>query len=119
MLLNDFFEISSIEVAEMDIHCVIRLNADHAVFSGHFPGQPVTPGVCMMQMMAEIASLGFNKKLSIRSASQIKFLIPILPTEQPLLTVKIAGKVLDESISISGRIENETLTFFKFKGKLE
>lgn len=119
MLLNDFFEISSIEVKEMDIHCIVHLNADHAIFSGHFPGQPVTPGVCMMQMMAEIASLGFNKKLSIRSASQIKFLIPILPAEQPSLTVKIAGKVSDESISISGRIENETLTFFKFKGKLE
>ena len=103
----------------MNIHCVIRLNAAHEIFGGHFPEQPVTPGVCMMQMMTEIASMGFKKKLSIRSASQIKFLIPILPAEHPLLTVRISGKVSDEIISISGRIENESLTFFKFKGKLE
>ncbi|MEJ0079486.1 MAG: hypothetical protein WDM78_00620 [Puia sp.] len=38
--------------------------ADQAIFSGHFPGQPVLPGVCMMEMVAEVLGVYLKKLIS-------------------------------------------------------
>ena len=51
MLMNDFYTISDLQTEEFSISCKATFNKDHDIFNGHFPGQPVVPGVCMMQMI--------------------------------------------------------------------
>ena len=31
----------------------VRLDASHPVYRGHFPGHPVLPGVCTLQLVRE------------------------------------------------------------------
>ena len=35
----------------------VALNADCEVYQGHFPGEPISPGVCNIQMIKECAEL--------------------------------------------------------------
>ena len=51
MLKNDFFTFTALQLEGDMVTTNIELNAAHSIFKGHFPGQPIVPGVCMMQMV--------------------------------------------------------------------
>lgn len=56
MLLENFYKIihrKEREDGKREIE--IELNPGHALYQGHFPGQPVVPGVCTLQMIKESA----------------------------------------------------------------
>lgn len=117
MLLNNFFTVTSQETTDNSIVSLIALNVQHAIYQGHFPSQPVVPGVCMMQILAELSSLALGRELAIKSSSQSKFLVPIVPEKFPNLEVKITYATDEKGgLKINGSIYSQELIFFKFKG---
>lgn len=50
------------------------LNPEHAVYEGHFPGLPVTPGVCLLRVVKECASRLRNRRLRFERIISCKFL---------------------------------------------
>lgn len=119
MLQGNFFTLNQQDKTENTIDSEVSLNVDHPIYSGHFPHQPVVPGVCMMQMIAELTTTAIGKKVAIKKANQAKFLIPIIPQKNPMLDVKIKYTIGDEGIlKVTGSIHRGELTFFKFKGIL-
>ncbi|MEG0759916.1 3-hydroxyacyl-[acyl-carrier-protein] dehydratase [Chryseobacterium piscicola] len=83
-ILTDFYTLKSSEKTENGSFIAnISLNKDHEIFKGHFPGNPVTPGVCMMQIVKELTEEFTGKKLFLKSASNVKFMAIINPFETP------------------------------------
>ena len=72
MLLNDFFTISDKVTSETEIWAELFINANHKIFEGHFPIQPVVPGVCMMQMVKEILEQVIGKETNLVQAADMK-----------------------------------------------
>lgn len=64
----------------------IRLNPEHFIYAAHFPGEPITPGVCIMQTGVELLSLFVGAELELKSVKSIKFLKIISPDEVTELT---------------------------------
>ena len=65
MLLENFYKIIHIKEREDGKQAIeIELNPGHVLYQGHFPGQPVVPGVCTLQIIKEsaeqIANSSFN-----------------------------------------------------------
>tara|TARA_R110002051_G_scaffold324635_1_gene422842 strand:+ start:31988 stop:32371 length:384 start_codon:yes stop_codon:yes gene_type:complete len=90
MLFKDFYTIESItRIDDASIHVFIKLNKDHDVFNGHFPNNPVTPGVCMIQILKEITQTEVNKSLLIKNISNVKFTALINPFINPTLLLEI------------------------------
>lgn len=119
MLQGDFFTINQQDLTENNIQSQISLNVEHPIYAGHFPQQPVVPGVCMMQILAELSTAALGKKVYLKKANQAKFLIPIVPQKNPVLEVNIKyTKNEDGSLKINATIQDSSLTFFKFKGTL-
>ena len=51
-LLPNFYKVTHSEhINETDWVVQVMLNPQHAIYNGHFPQQPVVPGVCMLQMI--------------------------------------------------------------------
>ena len=89
-ILTDFYTLTSYEKAENGSFTAhIHLNKDHDIFKGHFPGNPVTPGVCMMQIIKELTEEFTGSKLFLKTASNVKFMAIINPFETPDLKLQL------------------------------
>ncbi|KMQ66891.1 3-hydroxyacyl-ACP dehydratase [Chryseobacterium angstadtii] len=89
-ILTDFYALESYEKGENGSFTAnIHLNKDHDIFKGHFPGNPVTPGVCMMQIVKELTEEFTASKLFLKSASNVKFMAIINPFETPDLKLQL------------------------------
>ena len=81
MLIKEFYKIISLSSDEFGINSTIKLNQDHEVYKGHFPEQPIVPGVIQLQIVKEILESHLQKKLFMGNVIQVKYLIPITPLE--------------------------------------
>src|SRR5205085_4235327 len=100
MLLNDFFEIVEIGFVEGKLISKIKLNGTHKIYSGHFPGNPITPGVVQVQMVKELLEHHFKKSLKMKTMSRCKFLQILNPQQTPFITVTIDVAETDDVIKI-------------------
>ena len=100
-ILTDFYTLESSEKLENgSFSANIKLNKDHNIFNGHFPGNPVTPGVCMMQIVKELTEEFTGKKLFLKSASNVKFMAIINPFETPDLTMQLVIKEIENEVKV-------------------
>ncbi len=95
----------------------IGLNRDHPVFEGHFPGNPVVPGVCQVEIIKELVSGIVEKDITLASSDNIKFLNMISPKANPDVNVKLTIKMKTvDQWDVSATISKGDLVFIKFKG---
>jgi len=116
MLNNTFFSFTTPETDGDLLKTTISLNPAHDIFKGHFPGNPIVPGVCMMQMVKEILENQLGKKLRLVKADSIKFLSFINPNEHPQVGLEIKMSTVDEQVKADTQLVNEGIVFLKFKG---
>jgi len=117
MLQGDFFNIRNLETAGFDIKADLVINAAHKIFEGHFPGHPVVPGVCMMQMVKEIMEQVFKKKTNLVSASDMKFLNIINPEENTDIQAALKYKIEENrNMTVWASLFKDDRIYFKFKG---
>ena len=86
-----------------DLGATVRLLPESTVYRGHFPGYPITPGVCMVQIALEL--IGENVRLV--AAKNIKFTSPVFPGEGAELRFNIAGEGENWSVDV---YDGETLS---------
>ena len=112
-LINDFFKVLESSVSVSGFHTTIALNPGHIVYTGHFPGYPVTPGVIQLQIVHELLENHFDRKLKLMTMPNCKFLKVLNPVETSQFIIHIEYHRTDIQISIKARGENDTDTFFK------
>lgn len=97
MLLDNFYTILSSESSDSTIWTIqIKLNPGHPVYQGHFPGHPVVPGVCLLQLIKECVEDIRQQKLQVTQVSSCKFLSAINPIETPHISVALTFKEIEE-----------------------
>ncbi len=80
-----------------------KFNEDEYFFSGHFPNNPIVPGVIIVEAMAQTAGIVVSYKLKefkdksvlFMSVNKAKFRKPILPNDSVSFEVKFLNKVRD------------------------
>ena len=117
MLAGNFYTILESQQTEQSFAALLALNAAHPIFEGHFPGQPVVPGVCMMQTIQELLEKGLQRKLLLQKASNMKFLVMINPVLQPQVNTELQYTLQDDgTVKTSAVIKSESTVFMKFQG---
>ena len=71
---------------------IVRLLPDSPVYQGHFPGYPITPGVCLVEIALELFSEREGRPVRLEAAKNIKFTNPVLPTETTELRFNLGGE---------------------------
>ena len=118
MLLGDFFTISETKNLDNNSYKItLHLNRKHHIFEGHFPGNPIVPGVCLTQMVKEILESILKRSFNMVKADNIKFTAIVNPEITPALEAKLSLKFLvNEEIQAELSFYLGETTYYKFKG---
>jgi 3-hydroxyacyl-[acyl-carrier-protein] dehydratase len=112
-LINDLYEVLDNLVNETGFITTIKLNPRHIVYSGHFPGHPITPGVIQMQIIHELLEKNIGRNLKLTAMNQCKFLKILNPEEISQIVIYIEFTQTNELLHINGSGEYGTEIFFK------
>ncbi|SFK27050.1 3-hydroxyacyl-[acyl-carrier-protein] dehydratase [Porphyromonadaceae bacterium KH3CP3RA] len=81
-------------------HC--KTDAGHPLFAGHFPGMPIVPGVCLLNVVKRAVSQKLDREVSFWKIRECKFLSAINPME---------NKVFDIEFGLTGEQEVRAAVF--------
>jgi 3-hydroxyacyl-[acyl-carrier-protein] dehydratase len=114
MFLNDFFTIQNLGQEGQSIRAELQLNKDHAIFQGHFPDNPVLPGVVMMTMVKAVLEQALMQHLQLQEAKSVKFLGVVNPNEHPTLVTQCDwAQQLDGTIKTNSTLATAEKVIYK------
>jgi 3-hydroxyacyl-[acyl-carrier-protein] dehydratase len=96
MLKDLLYKITSQNHHDGVIDAVLEINKEDKIFTGHFPGHPVLPGACMLQIIKEVLEDTLKASFRLKKANQIKFLAISDPSVNNLLKLKLAYSITDD-----------------------
>ena len=67
-----------VRTAEQEYTCSITLDPEFTGFQGHFEGNPIMPGVCLIELARVHAETALGCQLKTEEISQCRFRAPIL-----------------------------------------
>ena len=114
--MGKIYTVLSQNIENQIITTKITINANHPIFKGHFPEQPVLPGVCQLDIITEILSEYLQKDITISQSRNIKYPGMIIPGKIDELTVEIVQNN-DDGTEITSRIFSDDSVFLKAKIK--
>ncbi|HET6913711.1 MAG TPA: hydroxymyristoyl-ACP dehydratase [Rhodanobacteraceae bacterium] len=63
----------------------LRIRADHPALPGHFPGNPVVPGVVLLRHVADALTQWRGHAMA---RFEVKFLSPLLPEQDAMIELR-------------------------------
>ncbi|MCF6169887.1 MAG: hydroxymyristoyl-ACP dehydratase [Bacteroidales bacterium] len=116
MLIPGFYTIRKVETDEDSLTADILLNPNHKVYQGHFPGQPVVPGVIQLQIVKEVLEKSLGVELFMNKVNSVKYLRIITPGDSPKLKITIAfRRTGDSGYNVNAQITSGKDVFTKVK----
>ena len=117
MLLQDsLYSIVRKENTEKGAKYWLSLNNLHFIYKAHFPGQPITPGVCVIQIGLELASNYLSRNMEIDKVNNVKFLSVLSPHEVHGNVIYELTKIIEEEpdrLKVQMLVYDEQVTYAK------
>lgn len=87
--MSDYYEILAEQLSAGEGSWTVRLSTDADVYRGHFPGRPIAPGACNIEMIRQLASRLMNAECRFSEITQCRFTHLITPNVENPLRVSI------------------------------
>ena len=89
-LENNFYTINNIEQKSDDAFAVeVTILPEHQIYEGHFPQQPVVPGVCTLTIIRECIGNILSKEVSFASIKECKYVSALIPQEDLRIMINL------------------------------
>lgn len=76
----------------------LRVPATHPALTGHFPGNPIVPGVVILDAVICAAEAWLGGDFHVHGLSHAKFLAPLKPDEAARIELALRGPLLDFAV---------------------
>lgn len=77
--LDNLFILQSTEETETGFTARLCCDPEHPVYKAHFPGNPITPGACLLKTAGEVLQHKTGWPLYLKSSKNIKYLSLLVP----------------------------------------
>jgi 3-hydroxyacyl-[acyl-carrier-protein] dehydratase len=116
---NNVFIIRQIEnVGELNRFSASVMES-HMVFAGHFPSQPVVPGVCTLAMIKDCVAQILSRSVRFAYLKECKFLSPIIPGKHKELIVSIILKINGDHLDVVADVADNSSKVLKLKSTMQ
>ena len=89
MIGTNWHFLTDISVDGLDeISAVAEIHPDSPWFSGHFPGNPILPGIAQLEMVSDLLKKTVGQQLKIDSVRQVRFKQTIKPDARILIKIR-------------------------------
>jgi len=116
MLKDSLYHIIAIDHTDSVIHAVLELDAQHEIFTGHFPDHPVLPGACMVQMIKEVFESAMGTPYRLEKADNLKFLTIVDPQQTSTLQLELNYIIEELLAKVNAELVTDEGIAFKFQG---
>lgn len=105
-----FVDRGEIGADRTEIHASYTFGAEEPYFSGHFPADPIVPGVILIELIAQTANLllsyraGRPLKGYLVGVDEVKFNAPVRPNDTVSARVQLVREIASAGAARSGRI---------------
>ncbi len=96
---------NNLEYLQDGLNVQIKFDKNFIGFQGHFPDNPVLPGVVMIKTMICMYELYKKKSFTLLQIKQAKFIEPVFADTAILFCVK--SKINDTGIILQGKVIKE------------
>lgn len=112
-LLTTLIDFENLERSDDDSYIAnFYMDPKSEIFDGHFPSQPVLPGVIMVNIVKRCIEQVEGKAMQLSKAGNIKFLSLLVPNERAY-TMKLAIKKEEELFKVNAQLIQEDTIYFK------
>ena len=66
-MTDNLYTTINVEDTENGFVAEIETNPSHIIYKAHFPGNPITPGVCIIKTARELLENKINRKLWLKT----------------------------------------------------
>ena len=84
----------------------VRLDASHKVYQAHFPGNPITPGVCLLECVEYLTGVLYGRSLKLHQIKNVKFTSVLDPRQSPEASVEIEANPVGDLLGVHATIRN-------------
>ena len=118
-LMDDYFRIDSRTAEGDETLFRITLLPDCRVYAGHFPGNPVSPGVGNIQMIKECAELLAGGRLFLGYIDKCRLSAVVTPHVAPhlLIRMQLTGGTAG-LYHVRATVCDDVTAYIEFKGEL-
>jgi 3-hydroxyacyl-[acyl-carrier-protein] dehydratase len=118
MLINGLYSYETRRHEGDQIEAILSIDRSCPVFSGHYPGFAVTPGVCQLLMIKEILEEELGIRLQLELASSVKFTALHEPDREGTIEARISYSAGGSGrLGVTGSIEKGEKKYLKFRGE--
>lgn len=105
-LKNDLYTVLRRDTNALAGTFEVKLNPECFIYKAHFPGEPVTPGVCIVQVAKELLEELVDCQLDIVRVKNVKFLSVLSPTDDSVVTFCVKKvEVSEQTREVSTQME--------------
>lgn len=116
LAIDGIFKIENLQHNNGQLIATLGLDKNHPILGGHFPGQPVVPGACMLALVKDIVEFALHFTLQLKNAGNIKFMQMITPdNSQPLQLIITYKPPQAGLLSLNASILNGDIACFKLQ----
>jgi 3-hydroxyacyl-[acyl-carrier-protein] dehydratase len=109
---NDFYQIKEINHTDNGVVFSIRFNPEHYIYTAHFPGNPITPGVCITQIVKELTEELVQAPLFLKIAKNIKYTQIINPLLHPEVAFILSNPLeIENGYKVNASVESNGEVF--------
>ena len=110
-LKNELYTI----VDKTDNSVTIRLLPESGIFKAHFPGNPITPGVCQVGIVGEVLETMRGRGLELREVKNLKFVEVLKPGSVGEVVITFDKMEEDDGrLAAKGTVASESKIYTKF-----
>ena len=113
-LRNNLYTVAGSDPADPGFH--VRFIPDCVIYKAHFPGMPVTPGVCIIGIAHELYESLTGSALRLVEVVNAKFLSVINPLVTPEVDYSIGKTVADDdegTVKVAFTVKDSSTTYAK------